>query len=128
MTGESKVEKRLIESLPGDLRHIAQVAGLEAAIRIARAFRGTYLYVPDLMRQIRDEKIRHEYDRGRDFRSLALEYGLTQRQIRNILCETLPIDDFSLPRLSSEHDDERRKNLPIPPEGPGALGPWPPAS
>jgi hypothetical protein len=44
-----------MESLPGDLRRIAEVAGLEAAVRIARAFRGTYLYVQgldDLMKQV----------------------------------------------------------------------------
>lgn len=88
MTGGGKGEKRLIESLPGDLKQIAQVAGLEAAIRIARAFRGTYLYVPgldELMKQIRDEKIRKEYDEGSGTKGLAAKYGVSQRHIRRIL-------------------------------------------
>jgi Mor family transcriptional regulator len=88
MTGRSKEEERLIESLPGDLRRIAEVAGLEAAVRIARAFRGTYLYVPgldDLIKQLRDEKIRKEYDEGRDAKGLAAKYGVSQRHLRRIL-------------------------------------------
>jgi Mor family transcriptional regulator len=89
MTDETHSEERqLMESLPGDLRRIAEVAGLEAAVRIARAFRGTYLYVPgldDLMKQIRDEKIRREYDQGGSVKRLSIKYGITERGIWKVL-------------------------------------------
>jgi Mor family transcriptional regulator len=81
-------DEKLIEFLPGDLRRIAEVAGVEAALKIARAFRGTYLYVPgldDLMKQIRDEQIRKEYDEGKPVKRLAIKYRLTERQIRRVL-------------------------------------------
>ena len=37
-----KTDEDLIDALPGDLRRIAEVAGVEAAVKIARAFRGTF--------------------------------------------------------------------------------------
>ncbi len=81
-------DEELIRALPGDLRRIAEVAGLEAAVRIGQAFRGTLLYVSgvdDMVRAVRDEMIRREYDAGKPSRRLALKYGLTQRQIQKIL-------------------------------------------
>ncbi|GAB4389023.1 MAG: hypothetical protein Kow0025_11850 [Thermodesulfovibrionales bacterium] len=71
--------------MPGDLGRIAEVAGLEAAVRIARAFRGTCIYVPDITRRQRDEEIRSLYDRGKRVREIALRYRLTERTVRNIL-------------------------------------------
>jgi Mor family transcriptional regulator len=81
-------DREVIEALPGDLRRIAEVAGVEAAVKIASAFRGTYLYVPgldDFIRQLRDEKIRRHYDRGIPVRALAVRFGVSQRSVRKIL-------------------------------------------
>lgn len=87
-----------IEELGGDLRRIAEIVGLEAAIKIGRAFRGTYLYirgVDGLLRLIRDMNIRRDYDDGIDIRRLSRRYTLSERQIRNILggcVEAVPED------------------------------------
>ena len=78
-------QEKFLDALPGDLRRIAKVAGLEAAVKIARAFRGTTLYVPDLVKQFRDEAIRRAYDRGESFRSLALKHRITERSVWNVL-------------------------------------------
>jgi hypothetical protein len=87
-SGRGEGERGLVASLPGSLRHVAEVVGLEAALRIARAFSGTYLYVPKyerVMRQTRDGFIRLEYDRGRSVKRLAAKYGLTERSVRKII-------------------------------------------
>jgi len=76
------------EELPGDLKRIAEVAGLEAAIRIGMAFRGTYLYIhtlDSLKRLIRDEEIRRGYARGEKVRELSKRFGLAERTIKKIL-------------------------------------------
>lgn len=78
----------LIESLPGDLRRIAEVAGIEAAVKIGQAFRGTYIYIPgldDLMKRARDERIRKEYDEGKLVKMIAVKYGLSERGTWKIL-------------------------------------------
>ena len=83
-----KTDEDLIDALPGDLRRIAEVAGVEAAVKIARAFRGTFLYVPgldEMMRRLRDEMIKREYDEGRKVRRIAQKYGITQRRVWMIL-------------------------------------------
>jgi Mor family transcriptional regulator len=85
-----------IEELPGDLRKIAEVAGLDAALKIGRAFRGTHLYIRGLdpfLRIVRDEKIRRDYGKGGTPRVLSARYGLTTRQIRRILGEE-PVRDI----------------------------------
>lgn len=83
--------KNFHEGLPGDLGKIAEVAGLEAAVKIGRAFRGTYLYIhglDHLRRRLRDEEIRHSYEKGAKVRHLSLRFGLTERQVRRILGES----------------------------------------
>jgi Mor family transcriptional regulator len=81
-------EEGLLEFLPGDLRRIAEVAGLEAALKIARAFRGTCIYVSgldEIRKQIRDERIRQDYDAGRPVKMISIKYGLTERGVWKIL-------------------------------------------
>ncbi len=83
-----KSDENIIEMLPGELRKIAEVAGLEAAVRIARSFRGSFLYVPgldDMMRRARDEVIKRDYDTGIRARELAKKHRITERQIRKIV-------------------------------------------
>jgi Mor family transcriptional regulator len=90
-------DENLLEILPGDLRRIAEVAGLEAAVQIAQTFGGTFIYVPgldDMMRRARDAMIKKEYDGGMSARKLARKHRLTERHIWNIVKnpgrETLP--------------------------------------
>ncbi len=86
-------EEGVLELFQGDLRRIAEVAGVEAAVRIARAFRGCFLYVPGLdevARRARDEMIRRDYDSGASLRALSRRYGLTTRRVRVILKSSPP--------------------------------------
>ena len=83
-----KIDVNIIEQLPGDIRRIAEVIGVEAALKIAKAFRGTRLYIhttDEFLREIRDKKIREEYSNRSKVRELAIRYELTERQIWNVL-------------------------------------------
>lgn len=92
-------EKWLIEKLPGDLRRIAELIGLENTVKLSREFRACWVYMSSLdeiEREIRDEKIRAEYDAGKKPRDIALGHNLGERQIWNILGK-LPEDPQPLP-------------------------------
>ncbi|MDH5525557.1 MAG: hypothetical protein OEY01_16440 [Desulfobulbaceae bacterium] len=55
-----------INELPGDLRLIADVIGVEAAIKLAQVFGGTPLYITKVdryVKRIRDRQIREEFDK-----------------------------------------------------------------
>ena len=80
-----KDEREFIEALPGDLKRIADLAGLDAAIKIAREFRGTTLYIPDIVTQFRDEAIKYAYDNGETVRKLAMKHRITERTVWRIL-------------------------------------------
>lgn len=87
--GKKASDAELIARLPGDLRRIADVVGLHPALEIARELGGVPLYIPkldDLYREVRDAKIRAEYDGGETIaKDIALKYRLTERQIFTIL-------------------------------------------
>ena len=83
-----KSDVNIIEQLPGDLRRIAEVIGIEPTLDLAKAFRGTYLYIhnlDDMLREIRNEDIRKSYSKGTKVTDLAIKHRLTERQIWNIL-------------------------------------------
>jgi Mor family transcriptional regulator len=83
------MEESVREMLGGDLRRIADVAGLEAAIKISRAMRGTTIYIPSLdeiERLARDERIRHDYHiKGYSARRVAMLHEVTERAVWKIL-------------------------------------------
>jgi hypothetical protein len=90
-------EREFIEALPGDLKRIADLAGLDAAIKIAREFRGTTLYIPDIVTQFRDEAIKYAYDNGDTVRKLAMKHRITERTVWRILKK--PTMDLPAPLL-----------------------------
>jgi len=86
----------IINQLPGDLRHLAEVLRehfpdapyIAIVLRIAKEFRGTYIRVhslDDLEREIRNTEIRAEYTSGKKAPQLAIKFRLTERHIWNIL-------------------------------------------
>lgn len=84
-----------IDDLPGDLARIATIIeelrpghGVELTLFLAQAFRGQNMYfrnVDYLVRQVRDDAIRKEYDQGTRVRDLALKWRLCQRRVEKIL-------------------------------------------
>ena len=100
----------ILNRLNGDFRRVAEIVGVENALKLAAEFGGLWISVPkldNLKREIRDAKIRAVYDRADDktgtVRALARKHDLTARQIYNILgiapSETC---DFTLPLFFNE--------------------------
>lgn len=76
---------------------LAQRVGVPAVEAVMDTFGGTKVHVPqarafwaDLQRVVRNREIRERHN-GRNLGDLVLAYGLTERQIRNILIgDSLP--------------------------------------
>lgn len=88
MSVEEIVNDVSIEELPGELRSIAEIIGVENTIKLAMSFRGCSIYirnVDNILRVKRNNKIRDEYDNGKSVLSLARKYCLSTRQIQSIL-------------------------------------------
>ena len=86
-------DEALYMYLPGELRHIAEVTGMDAAVRLGLVFGGSMLYVPmveDLQRMVRNERIQRDYHRGVTARMLARRHGLTERSIWRVLNQPGP--------------------------------------
>ena len=76
-----------LEGLPEIYRELVAVVGLEGSLRLARYLGGTHQYFPKFERiQLagRNRAIRAEFD-GRNQRELARKFGLSTRQVREIL-------------------------------------------
>ncbi len=84
-------DDKLIFRLPGALREIAEMCGLDNALKIGEKFGGSNLYIPKpngLMRDIRNARIRNEYDSGKyTISALSRRHGLSSRMISYILSE-----------------------------------------
>lgn len=89
MTGDAAI----LDRLNGDFRRLAEIVGVENALKISREFGGLWISIPkldSLKKEVRDAGIRAEYDaadgsRTDTVRRLARKHDLTSRQIYNIL-------------------------------------------
>ena len=82
------IEKKIRERLTGDLGLIADEFDVSTALKMHKLFRGTWLRInilEEIEREIRDERIRADFDEGLTGDALARKYDLTDRQIWNIL-------------------------------------------
>jgi Mor family transcriptional regulator len=82
----------ILDRLNGHFRRVAELVGVENALKLAQEFGGQWISVPkldDMRREVRDAAIREEYDRARDktgaVRRLSKQHNLTTRHIYNIL-------------------------------------------
>jgi Mor family transcriptional regulator len=76
------------KDLPGELKDIADVIGVAATIKLAKAFRGCRIYICNIdpiIRKQRNSKICKAYDQGEKVIKLARKYGLSTRHIEKIL-------------------------------------------
>lgn len=97
-------DSEAIKRLPGDLKEVAELIGLEHTLLLIDRYGGTYINIPKcdaLIQQIRNKKIRELYDSGKyDVRQLAWRFRLTDRQIKRILSEAeegeIPLPLFDL--------------------------------
>ncbi len=84
-------EEVSIQDLPSDLGLIARVIGVDAALKLAKAYPGCKFYIggiATIQRQNRDRNIRKDFDGGMKVKPLAIKYQLSERQVENILGAT----------------------------------------
>lgn len=97
----AKESKKIFDRLPGDLRELAELIGLEDMKKIVVRWGGGYLLVPkcdEILREIRDNEIREAYDAGGvTIRDLAFKYKLHIRTVNTILSKES--EDVPLPLL-----------------------------
>jgi len=102
-----------IDHLPGDLARIAEMIeehwpsmGVVLTLFLAQVFRGQNLYfrnIDYLIRQIRDDAIRKEYNEGHKVREIALKWRLSKRWVEDILSRPGKMDQ--------DESAERQLNL-----------------
>lgn len=76
-----------MEDIPEEYRDIAEDLGLPVFLRLAALCGGQDLYIPkleSLERSGRDREIRARFNGG-NYRSLAAQFRLSERQIRKII-------------------------------------------
>lgn len=77
--------------LPGALKEIAELIGVDNAIKLAQEFRGCSVYICNIdsvLRKVRNKHIRDGFDKGDTITNLARKYRLSTRQIQYILSDT----------------------------------------
>ena len=76
-----------ISDIPEEYRDIVDTIGMEAFTQLTLLCGGQSLYIPkreSLERSARDRDIRARFD-GSNYRTLAIQFRLSERQIRNII-------------------------------------------
>lgn len=76
-----------LEDIPEEYRDIAETVGLDAYLTLSVLCGGQNLYIPKreaLERQARNREIRAHFNGG-NYRALAAQYRLSERQIRKII-------------------------------------------
>lgn len=84
----------ILARLNGDFREVAELIGVDNALKLSKRFGGERVNIPKLdglRRSVRNASIRDEYDKARDkmgaVKRLAHKHGLTVTHIYNILGE-----------------------------------------
>lgn len=76
-----------LTDVPEEYRDIAEAIGMEAFLRLTLLCGGQNLYIPkreSLEREGRDREIRARFDGG-NYRALAAQFRLSERQVRKII-------------------------------------------
>ena len=83
----SNLREIRLDDIPGEYRDIAEKLGLDVFLSLSELCGGQDLYVPkieSLRREGRDREIRARFDGG-NYRILARQFRLSERQIRTII-------------------------------------------
>ncbi len=80
-----------LHDLTGEQRDIAELIGVNNYIQLVKEFGGMSIYIlkmENVLRARRNAQIINKFN-GSNYRALAVEYGLSEMGIRNIVCEKL---------------------------------------
>ncbi len=91
-----KKDNKIFERLPGDLRRMAALIGLDHTLMIVDEWGGSYVNIPkceDLKRDIKIAEAQELYDAGGvTIRDLALRFSVTDRTMKTWLKLEAPED------------------------------------
>ncbi|MEF9853854.1 MAG: Mor transcription activator family protein [Hydrogenoanaerobacterium sp.] len=82
-------EKLTLEDLPPKQREIAEIVGLDKYILLTKRFGGDTPYIQkysELIKSPRNDEIKEKFN-GYNATVLALEYNLSERYIRELVCD-----------------------------------------
>lgn len=86
-TNFNQLRQVRLEDIPEEYHDIADELGMDTFLRLAYLCSGQCLYIPkreSLERSARNREIRARFNGG-NYRALALQYRLSERQIRKIV-------------------------------------------
>lgn len=81
------VAETTMDDIAETYRPIVEIVGIEAFVELSGHAKGDEIYIPkveNIVAPARNRRIRKEYD-GYNIKDLAEKYGLTTKQITNIL-------------------------------------------
>lgn len=87
MTNQHEQHQISLNDFPSEYREVAQVIGIDPALKLIQKFSGIQIYIPrydTVIRPVRDRAIRAEFD-GTNFKRLAVRYGLSESHTRQII-------------------------------------------
>lgn len=90
---EKWISEVTIDMVPEAYKSFVEQMGLDNFLKLAQVAGGTTIYVPKLdnfLRQVRDEKIREEFN-GYNHNKIALKYDITARRVMEI-CKVEKMD------------------------------------
>lgn len=98
-----------VEELPESYQAVAQIIGIQNAIRLSDALGGLNYYFPQaekMLRAKRNELIRGEFT-GSNYKELAQKYRLSEIQIREIVAKPKHQQEglFRYPELDTKKND-----------------------
>lgn len=97
-TGKTMKHEIRVSDLPGEIREIAKLIGLNSAMKLARIYGGDFVYIPkyeSITRPVRDRAILAEYN-GQNLKELAIKFNLSIRYVRTIIENTQKLEKTTL--------------------------------
>lgn len=82
------------EDMTEEQKILIDTVGADCFMELVRVYGGSCVYIPkndNIMRSIRNRNIRNDFN-GRNFKELAIKYGLTVARIRGIIKEMEPTE------------------------------------
>ena len=83
---EARQKELFDEESTETFEQLREIIGEEPAIKVAKAFAGTMVYIPkNVIAKNIHKKIKKEYWDGASYKELSRRYGYTERYIRNLV-------------------------------------------
>lgn len=76
-----------IDQLSGEQRELAEIVGLASYKKLVTNYGGNLLYIPKpetVLKDIIHKEISEDFD-GRNYKKLAIKYGLSEKTVRKII-------------------------------------------